>query len=221
MNPIDLARVGLQREPTEVKRWYTKNTKLAVHFVCWLMLLLLLAMSAPAEQLPVKIYTTADGLAHNHINRIFRDSRGFLWFCTDEGLSRFDGYRFTSYTRAHGLPHNYVNDLLEARDGTYWVATDGGVCRFNPTGEPAPFDSRTYPKVSIRIPMFAVYAPSAGLSERENANRVNRLLEDRDGTIWCGTNDGLFRLQRAGGSVRFEEVDIGLEREGRDDPHIS
>jgi ligand-binding sensor domain-containing protein len=42
------------------------------------------------SQLPVKIYTTADGLSNNRINKIVRDSRGFLWFCTQEGLSRFD-----------------------------------------------------------------------------------------------------------------------------------
>jgi hypothetical protein len=38
---------------------------------------------------------------------------GFLWFCTGEGLSRFDGYRFTNYTTDQGLPAAAVNDLLE------------------------------------------------------------------------------------------------------------
>src|SRR5580765_3228340 len=69
-----------------------------------------------AERLPVKIYTTADGLARDQINRIVQDSHGFLWFCTVEGLSRFDGYRFTNYTTANGLPSGMVNDLLETRD---------------------------------------------------------------------------------------------------------
>ena len=60
---------------------------------------LILASSAIAkgERLPIKSYTTADGLANNAVNRILRDSRGFLWFCTNEGLSRFDGYSFTNY----------------------------------------------------------------------------------------------------------------------------
>ena len=44
-----------------------------------------------AERLPIKTYTVADGLAHNEVNKIVRDSRGFLWFCTADGLSRFDG----------------------------------------------------------------------------------------------------------------------------------
>jgi ligand-binding sensor domain-containing protein len=73
----------------------------------------------PAEQLPIRTYTIPDGLAHNHINRIRQDSRGYLWFCTDGGLSVFDGYRFTNYTTEDGLPHPWVNDLLETRDGAY------------------------------------------------------------------------------------------------------
>src|SRR6185503_9261560 len=89
---------------------------------------------AVAERLPIKSYTTADGLPHNNVNRIVRDSRGFLWFCTFEGLSRFDGYSFTTYGIAQGLPSQVVNDLLETRDGQYWVATSAGLCRFNPNG---------------------------------------------------------------------------------------
>ena len=75
-----------------------------------------------AEKLPVKTYTTADGLGRDQINRIVQDSHGFLWFCTAEGLSRFDGYRFTNYTTINGLANNAVTDLLEAHDGTYLIA---------------------------------------------------------------------------------------------------
>jgi ligand-binding sensor domain-containing protein len=73
------------------------------------------ATTASAERLPLTIYTAADGLPHNEINRIVRDSRGFLWFCTGDGLSRFDGYTFTSYTDEDGLPHPTVTDFLETR----------------------------------------------------------------------------------------------------------
>ena len=44
--------------------------------------------TARGERLPLKAYTTANGLAHNVVNKIVRDSRGFLWFCTNEGLAR-------------------------------------------------------------------------------------------------------------------------------------
>lgn len=99
-------------------------------------LYLLVAISVHAERLPIKTYTTADGLAQNAVNLIVRDSRGFLWFCTDEGLSRFDGYTFTNYTAADGLPHPIVKSFLETRNGIYWVGTYSGVCRFNPKGRP-------------------------------------------------------------------------------------
>ena len=99
-----------------------------------LMLCLLAPVSVQSERLPIKTYTTADGLAQNAVNRIVRDSRGFLWFCTDEGLSRFDGYTFTNYTTAQGLFHPVVRDLLETRSGIYWVGTGLGVYRFNPMG---------------------------------------------------------------------------------------
>src|SRR5262245_4227215 len=85
-----------------------------------------------AERLPIKTYTIADGLAQDNVLRIRRDSKGFLWFCTAEGLSRFDGRRFTNYGVEHGLPSRIVYDLLETRDGHYWVATSRGLCRFNP-----------------------------------------------------------------------------------------
>ncbi len=52
--------------------------------------------SVHAERLPVKTYTVADGLAHSRIQQIFQDAKGFLWLATGEGLSRFDGYGFTS-----------------------------------------------------------------------------------------------------------------------------
>src|SRR5215813_8113180 len=87
------------------------------------LVLLTQSRSVHAEQLPIRTYTTSDGLPADNVNRIVRDSRGFLWFCTEEGLSRFDGYQFVSYTADQGLPDRRVTDLLEARDGNYWVAT--------------------------------------------------------------------------------------------------
>jgi len=98
-------------------------------------LLLLVVTPIPhSERLPIKTYATADGLPNNEVNRIVRDSRGFLWFCTADGISRFDGYGFTNYGTNEGLPHPYVNDLLETRSGEYWLATNGGLVRFIPRG---------------------------------------------------------------------------------------
>src|SRR5437016_7922681 len=94
-----------------------------------------------ASTLPIRTYTIADGLPRNRINRIVKDSRGFLWFCTTEGLSRFDGYAFTNYGTAEGMPDSSVRDLLETRDGTYWIATGDGVARFDPGAGHARFQT--------------------------------------------------------------------------------
>src|SRR5580700_2013363 len=93
-------------------------------------------IAASAAQLPVKTYTTADGLARNSINCIVQDPRGFLWFCTSEGLSRFDGYTFTNYGIDHGLPNRAVTSLLIGRSGVYWVGTWAGLFRFDPNSSP-------------------------------------------------------------------------------------
>ncbi len=164
-----------------------------------------------AEQLPIRAWTTADGLPHNHINCIRRDSRGYLWICTDEGLARFDGYRFVNYGTAQGLPNLTVNDFIEARDGSYWVATDGGVCLFNPLGKAAP------PNTNQTIPMFTVYR----VSEREETNHVNGVLEDPDSSLWLATSGGLFHLQQTNGQVRITAEEIGYPAGNLDQRHVT
>src|SRR5262245_36871053 len=82
-----------------------------------------------AEQLPIKSYTVADGLAHGTITSIYQDRQGYLWFCTFEGLSLFDGYRFKNYDQHDGLPPGVVNSVTEDREGRLWVATNGGIAR--------------------------------------------------------------------------------------------
>lgn len=72
--------------------------------------LLIPYVCALAERLPIKIYTPADGLAHEQIKRIVRDSRGFLWFCTADGLSRFDGYGTTILLRVPISQHNWLEN---------------------------------------------------------------------------------------------------------------
>jgi ligand-binding sensor domain-containing protein len=79
--------------------------------------------SGRSEQLPFRPYRTGDRLAHDNVHSIVRDSRGFLWFGTVDGLSRFDGSGFITYGTKDGLASAYVNDLLETRSGIYLIAT--------------------------------------------------------------------------------------------------
>ncbi len=110
--------------------------RLALAGMCLLAGFFVSVPQVSAQRLPLKSYTVADGLPNNVINKIVRDSRGFLWFCTGEGLSRFDGYSFINYGDDQGLPHTMVNDFLETRNGELWIGTNGGLVLFNPKGEP-------------------------------------------------------------------------------------
>src|SRR5258705_3433278 len=78
------------------------------------------------QQLIFKNYTVQDGLIANPVTRIFQDAKGFLWFATIEGLSKYDGYRFTNFNTANGLSHNMVNDIYETADGKIYVAENNG-----------------------------------------------------------------------------------------------
>jgi ligand-binding sensor domain-containing protein/two-component sensor histidine kinase len=174
----------------------------------WLTALICAAcLDLRAERLPIKIYTTADGLAHNDINRIVKDSRGFLWFCTAGGLSRFDGYAFTNFSTEQGLPNSNVNDLLETRGGDYWVATTGGLVRFDPKGRPG--RRAAHPSDDTSAPMFTV-VPDDG---DHRARIITVLREGRDGTIWVGTHNGLYRLELANGRRSLRPVDVHIPHE--------
>src|SRR5260370_16013136 len=162
--------------------------------------LLLVAVSASvhAEQLPLKTYTIADGLARDSVNWIMQDSLGFLWFCTSEGLSRFDGYTFTNYGVDQGLPSRELNYMIEAHDGDYWIATSYGLVRFNPRRAATTQQTQAEP-------MFVVYRPS----EQIYARHFTFLLEDRAGVIWGGTRAGLFKFTISASKARLTHVGWG------------
>ena len=162
-----------------------------------------------AERLPLKTYSTTDSLANNAINKIFRDSRGFLWLCTAGGLSRFDGYTFINFATENGLPDPVVNDVLETHGGEYWLATNGGLVRFNPSG------ATVNHVININESLSDSKMFSAIVTDDQNQpiSAVNTLLEDREGNLWCGTNKGLDRLERSGGSLRLHAIDLGMGAE--------
>lgn len=177
------------------------------HQALWLTGLLLSAwLTAQGERLPLKAYTVADGLPNNVINKIVRDSRGFLWFCTQEGLSRFDGYSFTNYGVDQGLPHAIINDFLETSKGELWVATNAGLVFFNPRSREETARVVLANQKSGPPPMFTVVVPE---DDDRQARAVTVLYEDRGGTIWCGTMKHLYRLERHDNRFKLLSVDMG------------
>ena len=156
---------------------------------------------ARAELLPVKSYTSSDGLAQNHITRIVVDSRGFIWVCTKEGFSRYDGYQFHSFGVEEGLPHRTVNDLLETPTGDYWLATDGGLIRFNPAGASHPPGKSP---TNGRAAMFTRYPLPIGKPD----TAINALALGTDGSIWCGSSAGLFQLVKKNGEYSLNPTPL-------------
>lgn len=182
--------ISVKGQPTKKRAFVS----IALAFVC------LIAGAAHGGILPFKAYTTSDGLAHDRVNRIVQDSRGLLWFCTSEGLSRFDGYEFKNYTQVDGLPHRAVSDLLETRDGHLWVATGDGVVLFDPLGESASVSPES-PRPMFRN--FRLEGPVIG----QTTWQVADLIEDRRGTIWIVAINGLYRLDGGAANPRIERID--------------
>jgi ligand-binding sensor domain-containing protein/signal transduction histidine kinase len=145
---------------------------------------------AGAQQPPVRTYTTVDGLPSDAVTHIEFDSRGFLWVFAGDGVSRFDGARFSNYNTDDGLPDRRVFDLLETADGEYWFATARGLCRFNRSG-PGPLCEVLNPDDAGRPTAF------------------NVLLEDGP-RIWCGTARGLYVLEPSENRRRLRLVDLAI-----------
>ena len=70
-------------------------------------------------------YTVQDGLVANPVRCMYQDKKGFIWVGTFDGLSRYDGYKFTNYTTINGLSHNFINSIIEV-DGKLLITENNG-----------------------------------------------------------------------------------------------
>ena len=165
------------------------------------------SIDVQAERLAVQIYDGSNGLAHNRIRCVVPDSRGFLWFCTADGLSRFDGSRFVNYGPEQGLPHPTVEELVEVGPGVYWIATFGGLARLksdtNPSRELKA--ARAPLQDPATLPLTAYSLGSDGA-----ANQVLSMKQDRAGRLWIGTAGGLFVLEQPLREPTFRRVEPDL-----------
>jgi len=88
-------------------------------------LCLLGAVRADGQTYHFKQYTANEGLPTNAVYGGIQDRKGFIWFYTEHGVSRFDGQEFRNYTVEDGLPVNDVWYLAEDRQGRIWLNTFG------------------------------------------------------------------------------------------------
>ena len=78
-----------------------------------------------------KRYGVEDGMASSEVYCVIEDSKGYVWFGTDGGVSKFNGYEFTNYSTLDGLTDNTVFKLYEDYKGRIWYSTfSGGIGYF-------------------------------------------------------------------------------------------
>lgn len=122
--------------------------------------------------------TTGQGLSQNNVTCTVKDKRGFMWFGTQDGLNKFDGYKFTVYRNdprnPRSISHNYIHAIFEDRQGRLWIGTDdGGLSRFDSDKE-----------------VFTNYLHKKGDNNSIANNKVHAIDQDKSGNIWLGTIGG-------------------------------
>jgi ligand-binding sensor domain-containing protein/two-component sensor histidine kinase len=122
------------------------------------------------------------GLSHNTVHSIIQDSDGFIWFATEDGLNRYDGYNFKIFRNSRldssSLSDNFIWTLFEDSNGNIWVGTNnGGLNKYNSHTE--------------SFTRFMVNSESGG---GVSNNSIRAIYEDKEGRLWIGTGGGGLNL---------------------------
>lgn len=211
----------------------------AIRDSLWLDLLPSFPAYAQNNHPKFKRLTPNEGLSQGHVTAIIKDHQGFMWFGTDEGLNKYDGYTFITYKydgeKPESISNNFVRDVMEDHAGNVWVATTSGLDKFNrkkgafvhytPTGKSIYIegifeDSQKRMWVGSNKGLY-LFNPDKGIfhhyphQEKDtnslSHNSIYQILEDNEGELWIGTQDGLNRFNPQ--TQRFTHY--------RHDPHNS
>lgn len=124
----------------------------------------------------------AEEFSQSRVGQIAQDDQGFMWFGTQSGLHRFDGYSHTAFApdarSRNQVRGAFVYALHKDRTGRLWIATDQGLDVFDP-------GSGGFSHVD--------YAP-----DRTVTAVIQSLHEDRSGTFWLSTTAGLYGIDASG-----------------------
>lgn len=131
------------------------------------------------------------GLSQTRAAQVLQDDQGFLWFGTQHGLSRYDGYAFKVYVNQPGQPDSlggvFVYALFKDREGALWVATDQSLDRYDAATE-------TFRHLRLDAPQPV----------------VTHISQDSSGLLWLSTASGLIRLDPQTGAQRRYTHDDGI-----------
>ncbi|MGB9747899.1 MAG: two-component regulator propeller domain-containing protein [Bacteroidales bacterium] len=175
--------------------------------------------------------TIDQGLSNNTIFDIYKDSKGFLWFATSDGLNKYDGYNFLVFRHriddSASISNNKTYCISEDSSGFLWVGTQAGLNRFDPhTGKFKRFFASPEKENSLSSNFIrTVYTDSkgriwigtfgGGLDLFEpvsqsfthyplNDNRVSSIIEDKEGHLWVGTEQpGINLVDPENNTFRF------------------
>lgn len=159
-------------------------------------------------------FTTEDGLPHNDVNWIIEDKTGKFWIGSRGDACVYDGKSFTKLTNKEGVPFNGIVSIIEDEKGNIWLGGKDGLWCYNGStfknfsmdGISCVYeDEKGNIWTSNRVDdlhKFALsyYDKKALLNERATATKIRvgkgmffRILEDKEGNIWVGTLEGVFR----------------------------
>ncbi len=127
------------------------------------------------------------GLSQSIVFCLLQDQKGFMWFGTEDGVNKYDGYNFTVMRHepldSNSLWYNDVRALCEDKEGIIWIGTFyGGLNAYDPAKE-----------------KFTHYRHNPNDPNSLSHNNVRAILEDRTGALWIGTDGGLNKFDRATG----------------------
>lgn len=136
--------------------------------------------NALAQEIAFKHLTVENGLSNNKVNCVLEDRFGFIWFGTEDGLNRFDGYDIKIYRHQindkNSISGNNIWALFEDAEGYLWVGTK--------SGEVNRYDPKTDKFESWKVE-----------SKNVNENSVTSIYRDKKGTLWIGTyKNGLYQF---------------------------
>jgi signal transduction histidine kinase/ligand-binding sensor domain-containing protein/CheY-like chemotaxis protein/AraC-like DNA-binding protein len=123
-----------------------------------------------------------NGLSNSDINAIVQDADGFMWFGTEYGLNRYDGYQIKIYRNitsdSLSLSDNSINALFIDHDGILWLGTArGGLCKYNKYSD-----------------NFESYMHEATNNNCISFNYITSIAEDNKNNLWIATLEGLNKL---------------------------
>ena len=176
--------------------------------------LVLLSLHCHSQQLVYRNYTVEDGLAASTVYRTLQDKKGFIWFATEHGLSRFDGQSFINYSFTDGLTDITILNIHEDSKGTLWLMTLSGRVFFFKNEKihelklPEPFDGFIRDVTENPQGTDWLASDSNGLLKYKNGQlspipiiydtpetlKINEFCKTADNAIWLLTTHCLVKI---------------------------